>query len=399
MTTRALVTPQLMRVLAAVFGSCLNFYLLIAVVPLYLTDRGWSGAGAGLATGLMMGGTVVTELAVPLLVARFGYRVLLSTGLILLGVPSLLLAISDALPVVLFVSVARGAGLAIMFVADTALVAAVVPPHRRGEALGLTGVVAGVPAVVGLPLGVVLTERAGYTAVFLLAAVAALAGLAALRGLPEPPAEPSHDRPADVLKALARPELRRPVLVFGAVALAGGVVATFLPLAASGAYVPVALLVQAAGAPLARWWAGRYGDRHGHGRLLVPSVVLTAVGAASLVLLHNPVAVIGGMVLFGLGFGAAQNVALSLLFDRVRRSEYGRASALWSVAYDAGWGIGAVVFGTVAAGTGYQTSFGLVAVLLAVAFVPALRDSRLKGAVRHSEHHGRTDHQLHVPVA
>jgi MFS family permease len=368
-----LLTPALVRVLVAVFGSCLNFYLLIAVVPLYLSG----GAAAGLATGAMMLATVLTELAVPVLVARFGYRVLLGAGLVLLGVPSLALVVSSAMPVVLAVCVARGAGLAIMFVADTALVAQVVPAHRRGEALGITGVVAGVPAVVGLPLGVELSRSAGFEVVFVLAALSALAGLAALPGLPGRTRTEGHvERPADVVRGLRDRGLRRPTLVFGVVALAGGIVATFLPLAAASSMVTVALLVQAATAPLARWWAGRFGDRYGHRRLLVPSVLVTAVGAASLVWLDNPVAVIAGMVLFGAGFGVAQNVSLAIMFERVSPERYGRVSALWSIAYDAGWGIGAVAFGAVVGTTGYAAAFGLVALALFAAVGPARRDTR-----------------------
>ncbi len=369
-----LVTAQFLRVLVAVFGSCLNFYLLISVVPLYLTRAGWSSAGAGLATGLMMAATVATEILVPVLVSRFGYRALLGAGLVLLGVPSLALMISAATPLVVLVSVARGVGLAIMFVADTALVAAVVPAGRRGEALGIAGVVAGAPAVIGLPLGVDLAGRYGFEVVFALAAIAAFAGLAALPGIPRATGGQAADRPVDVLRGLRDGALRRPVIVFGVTAMAGGVVATFLPLAAAGPLVPVALLIQAAGAPAARWYAGRYGDRHGHGRLLLPSVLLTAIGAASLVLLDQPMAVIGGMVLFGLGFGAAQNVALAVMFDRVRRDGYSRVSALWSVSYDAGWGIGAIAFGSVAGMTGYPMAFGLVALSLLAVLLPAYRD-------------------------
>ena len=376
-----LLTPALARLLVAVFGSCLNFYLLISVVPLYLAEAGWGGAGAGMSTGVMMAATVATELVMPILVARFGYRALVGAGLVLMGLPALLLTTSAALPLVLLVCVARGVGLAIMFVADTALVALVVPAHRRGEALGLTGIVIGVQAVIGLPLGVQLNHWFGHDVVFVLAAVAALSGLAALPGLPRRdglvvPAEAG--RVGDVVRALGRGDLRRPTMVFAAVAVAGGVVATFLPLSAAdgrGSLVAAALLVQAAGAPLARWWAGRYGDRHGHGRLLVPSVLLTAIGAAALVWLDNPVAVLAGMALFGLGFGAAQNVTMAMMFERVPAAEYGRVSALWNIAYDGGWGLGAVAFGAVVGTTGYPLAFGLVAMVLVTALVPARRAS------------------------
>jgi MFS family permease len=389
MNADRLLSPQLIRLLMAIFGSCLNFYLLVSVVPMYLADAGWGSGGAGLATGAMMFATVLTELTVPALTARFGYRAMLGAGLVLLGVPSLLLPFSSAMPLVLAVSMARGAGFAIMFVADTALVAEIVPPNRRGEGLGLVGVAAGIPAVVGLPLGIQLTGWAGYEVVFVLAGVSALAGLVAVPGLPgrtaangtvadRTAANPSArvERPLDILRGLGGSGLRRPTVVFGATTLAAGVVMTFLPLAVAAdrqSMVAAALLVHAAVAPAARWFAGWYGDRYGASRLLLPSIVLSAVGAAGLVLVDSAVAVIGGMVLFGLGFGAAQNVTLAMMFDRVGTSEYGKASALWSLAYDGGIGIGAVGFGAVVGFTGYPTAFGLTALLLFAAVLPALR--------------------------
>ena len=50
---------------------------------------------------------------------------------------------------------------------------------------------------------------------------------------------------------------------------------------------------------------------------------------------------IASVTLFGIGFGAAQNVTLALMFARVSRSDYARVSMLWNLADDAGMGIGA----------------------------------------------------------
>jgi hypothetical protein len=46
---------------------------------------------------------------------------------------------------------------------------------------------------------------------------------------------------------------------------------------------------------------------------------------------------------------------------------------LWNLAYDGGWGAGAIIFGFVVAGTGYPIAFALTAALVAVATLPALR--------------------------
>jgi predicted MFS family arabinose efflux permease len=372
------VRPRIMsRALALVFmvsfGAAASFYLLLSVVPMYAASVGVGGVGAGLATGALMASTVATELVTPRLVARFGYRAVLAGGLVLLGAPALALPGSKGMATILLVCVVRGVGFAIAIVVGGALVASLVPPQRRGEGLGISGVVVGVPAVVALPLGVWLVGHAGYQVVFVAGAVAALAGLAAVRGLPG--RQPEPERGLGVLAGLRTPALLRPSTVFSTTAMAAGVVVTFLPIAvghASGNLAAVALLAQPASSTLSRWWAGRYGDQHGAARLLGPAVFVSAAGILALVLVPSPTAMVIGMVVFGAGFGVAQNASLSLMFDRVPASGYGAVSAVWNLAYDAGMGLGAAGFGLLIGPLGYSSGFALTACVL-LASLPLAR--------------------------
>jgi len=372
-----LLTSQFGRLLFTVFGSALSMYLLTSVVPLYLAASGSGGIGAGLSTGAMMLSAVGVELLVPRMLARWGYQVVLGLGLILLGAPSLVLLFTASLPLVLAVCVVRGAGLAILVVGAVALIAEVTPAHRRGEAFGVYGVVVGLPAAIGLPLGVYLTGVVGFDVLFVLAAVASLLGLATLGGMPKQPSvEKQHVK---VLGGLRGSGLLMPTFVFAAVTVAAGISVTFLPLAVAAdnqSLVAAALLMQAITAPGARWLAGRYGDRVGPAKLLAPALLLAALGAGALVLIGSAVAIVVGSTLFGIGFGAAQNLTLSLMYNRVPKSRYGQVSALWNLAYDGGWGIGAIVFGAIVAGTGYSVAFGLTAVVVALALIPALKSPR-----------------------
>jgi hypothetical protein len=61
--------------------------------------------------------------------------------------------------------------------------------------------------------------------------------------------------------------------------------------------------------------------------------------------------------LFGIGFGIRQNVTLALMVDRAPFSGYGWASALWHLAYDAGYGAGPAVFGVFVACNCYTAAF------------------------------------------
>lgn len=371
----SILSPALIRVFVASAGSLTSFYLLLSVVPLYATSVGAGAAGAGIATGVLMFATVGTEFVTPRLVERFGYRVVLAAGLVLLGGPALLLPLATSMPEILAVSIVRGVGFAIVVVLGGALVAMIVPSERRGEALGLSGIVCGVPGVVALPLGAWLAGHIGYAGVFVIGGLAAVAGLIAVPGLPGRSAASDEPEPR-IVDGLRDRAMRRPALAFGATAVAGGIVVAFLPLAVSGAaggLVATALLVQSAAATVTRWWAGRRADRHGADGLLGPAVLLSAVGMLLLALTAVPVAVLAGALVFGAGFGVAQNASLALMFDSVPRSGYGLASALWNMAFDGGYGLGAAGCGLVAGAAGYPIAFALTAAVVFTAVLPARR--------------------------
>ena len=82
------------------------------------------------------------------------------------------------------------------------------------------------------------------------------------------------------------------------------------------------------------------------------------------------------MILFGAGFGATQNVTLALMMDRSQPHEYGRTSALWNLAYDGGFGVGAIGLGLLIGPVGYVTGFAITAAVLVAALVPAWADRR-----------------------
>jgi predicted MFS family arabinose efflux permease len=244
----------------------------------------------------------------------------------------------------------------------------------------LYGVAIGVPSIVGLPSGLWLSEHFGYETVFLAGAALSLVALAAVPAMPSRSARIEH--PGGVLRVLRLGGLAGPSAIFAAVTLAAGVLLTFLPLAVSGSrqLAALGLLVQSCATPLTRWLAGRYGDKHGSGVLLVPSVLVSALGVALLVWVNSPLAVIAGLGLFGAGFGVAQNATLALMFERVPKAKYGQVSAVWNLAFDGGMGVGAIGFGVLAGPVGYSTGFAIIAAVLAAAVLPAWRDRRFRPA-------------------
>jgi MFS family permease len=398
-----LLTAPLAATFLVEFMALTSFFLLLSVMPMLAAAAGVGSSGAGLLTGSLLLGTVAAEAAAATLISRFGYRTVITAGAILLGAPALALLIREPQAVMVSVSLVRGFGFGLCGVATGALTAKLLPPDRRGEGLGLLGLVSGVPAIVALPAGIWLAGHHRAAAAAAVAATVGLLPLAAIRWLPREGevshnarAERMQDAPgrgqvedapgrgrmpgADRRGRITGAALRLP-LIFAAATVAAGVLVSFLPLAKG---IPAnlssaALLVQAITATLSRWQAGKHGDRYGHARLLIPALPVAALGMAAMMLLGWPAMIFAGMVLFGAGFGVIENATFALLIEQLPET---KASALWNFAYDAGYGAGPVAFGPVCARTGYPAAFALTGVLILAAVPAASRERKAAGSQR-----------------
>jgi len=370
-----LIRPIVLLTLVA-FASLFGFQLLLSVVPLYADEAGGGSSGAGLATAAFMLSTVLTQIQMPRILARYGYRRAFAAGLLFLGAPALFYAYAETLVPILAVTLLRGVGFGIVTVVFAALIVELAPPGRRGEALGLLGVTITLPTVFCNALGLWLVERSGFEIVFLLGGAAPLVGIIMIPGISSAPAAGEDETGgAGFFAGLGRANLRRIFVLFAAATMAAGVVVTFLPLAVPGAGVlsaAGALLVVGIASTVSRWWGGRFGDRRDPRLLLAPGLVICAVGVA--VLPFGGVPMIFGAALFGTGFGLLQNSTLILMMGRVSKSEFRLGSTLWNAAFDAGTGIGAFSFGFVISAIGYYWSFAICSALLASALVLVVLD-------------------------
>jgi MFS family permease len=386
-----IVSRALLVRFVSIVASALSFFLPLSVVPMYASrsDTAATADLAGIATGVLLLTTVACELATPRLVARLGPRRTLALGLFLLGAPALLLLTSAAAPVILMVNVLRGAGFAVTVVAGGALTAALIPTERRGEGLAVVGLVSGIPGLLALPAGVWAAQHWGFGIVFAVTAAAPLLALLTVPALPTTPhagraGRTDHTGLADqrrhgAMAGLRSAALNRPAAVFAASAIAAGVLATFLPLAVRHAptwIAPTALLIQSGTATVAKWIAGRLGDRRGHGRLLLPGTLLSTAGMAAIALTGTPVAVLAGAAAFGAGFGLLQNATLTVMYARADPAAYNTVSALWNAAYDLGMATGALGVGVLAPTTGYPLAFLIVALAMATALPIAHRTTK-----------------------
>ena len=377
--------PALLLLTAAGFAG---YAALLTVAPMWAVHGGADEAGAGLVNGVLLLATILTQPFVPRLLRRFGTGRVLAAGLILLGGPSLLHLISDRLDWILALSALRGLGFGILTVTGSTAVAHLVAPNRHGSAIGAYGAAIAIPQVVLLPAGPWIADVAGFWVVFALGALSILGAVAApplARALREQEAERTllDELEGDSQQATsaAPPQrlalrLARPTILLLGATLAGGAVITFAPLMSSSPLVAAGgLVVLTALAAISRWQMGTLADRYGMTRFLWPLVALTVVGLAlTAIAVGDPgdtrvVLFLVAMALVGVAYGGLQNLTLLLALSVVGRREYGTASAVWNVGFDAGMAIGAVLVGVLAAGFAFPTAL-LVAAALSLATLP-----------------------------
>jgi len=419
MTTLTAPAPRLVtRPFALACGAALAnltaFYLPLSVVPARAVAAGAPDGAAGLVTAALMLGGVLAECVAPRLMTRFGDRAVLATGLLLLGGAALLLVPAVDVVSATLVCGLRGLGFGFAVVVTGALVTRHVPAARRGEGLAVAGVAACLPAVAALPAGVWLADTCGADVVFVVAALVALVGAlaplalgrgagsarsaesvaAAAIGVPqlasaaavaapesaadpavgaaEPyaataagAAEPEAAPAAGGLMALARiPVQRRSAVLFAATTVAAGIVVAYLPLAAAGPAIALGLFVQALAATAARYGAGRWGDRHGHARLVGPGLAACGLGMVLLLGVDQPAVLLAAMAVFGTGFGVAQSATYAVMVERAPAGGDGAVSALWNLAYDLGYGVGPLAFAAVVGASGYPAAFALTGLVV-----------------------------------
>lgn len=379
--------PQIRAVFAISFAGLSSFSITLAALPAWAAQIGHPESVVGTITGVMLAVTVLTQLGTARLLYRFSTRSLLAAGSVLLGVPTPLYLLLPQLSSLYALSAIRGVGFAIVTVVGALAIPRAAPPERRGEAIGIFGLSAAIPMMVGISGGAALVLGGSFQVVAMLGALPLLSLLA----LPHVSAEDMGQAPqATVSLPRAALRLAFPAGLLLTITAAGGGLVTLLPLQRpAGAVAAIGLLIFGAVGMVARWRIGALLDRSGHGVVL--PVLLTA-GVLGLVLagltLTGPGSglLMVGAGLLGLAYGGLQTVTLEMCFQRVPASDAPTASAVWNAAFDGGTAVGAAALGFVGA-----TAWGGGGALMLGAIVIAVVGGVGLVAARHRPQHTETE--------
>ena len=374
--------PEVAVLTAVAFSVALGFGIVAPAIPLFAKDFGVSNFAAGAVISVF---ALVRFASAPVagrLVDRLGERLVLASGIGIVGVSSLLAGLSSSYVQLLVLRGVGGFGSAMFTVSSFALLLRVVAPHERGRATGVyqTGFLLG--GIAGPAFGGPLTAwslRAPfvvYAGTLLVAGAVATVFLARTALTEHERAAGTADHlPTSLGTALRSSAYRAAVVNNFAVGWAiFGVRASLVPLFVveglrlgpswTGAGLVLSAVVQA----LVLVPAGRLVDTRGRRPFLRAGAAFALAAGVTMALAGSAPLFLVGMALYGTG-SALLGVSTAAVVGDVIGGRGGAPVAAFQMASDAGAFIGPLVAGVLADAASFEVAFLATAAVSGLAFV------------------------------
>jgi MFS family permease len=395
--------PREVAVLAAVaFAVAVGFGIVAPAIPVFARQFGVGETAAGLVISAFAAMRFVSALAGGMLVERFGERLILSSGILIVAVSTGLAGLSQSYEQLLVLRAAGGVGSAMFTVSAIALLFRVVGGSSRGRASGLFQGGFLIGGLVGPALGGLLTNVSLRLPFFVYAGTLLVAGgiaavfLAHTRtrprtGTPEDSADPPDASPSvggrdEVVEAplRIRQAVRHPAYQAALAANFAtgwalfGVRMSLIPLFVTEAlqesvfWVGVGFVCSSLTHAVLLLPAGKYVDRAGRRPAMLIGGSVAAVSMVVLAFTSALPLYLMAMLMFGVG-SAYLGTAPGAVVGDVMRGRGGRVVAVFQMASDLGAILGPLVAGWLVQSLAYPWAWSVTAGVLVIGVAMTLR--------------------------
>lgn len=366
------------------FFFSMNGFILL---PLYIHSLGGTAAEIGVVMGLYNAVGILCQPLIGPWIDALGRKQFMLTGIGLVTGAALLAAVAPSIPVLALVRVLQGLGFSCFFVANYSYVIDLVPPARRGWALGIYGV-SGLVATALAPLvGEWVIRRFGFRPLFAAAAALAVVAAGFVWSLTERRRETALPVQGFPWERGGLAELfhisMAVTLFFG---LGAGTIFVFLPTFAENLGVRTLALFYTAYAVAAigvRVFGGQLIDTRGRRAVIVPSMFIQTGATALLAALGffvsrtSQTPVVPVLFLAGLMSGGAHGFLYpglaALVTDQTPETRRGVVVGIFSAVFLAGQTSGSFLFGYVTHAIGYAFMWSALTALLFLGAILSLK--------------------------
>ena len=379
MSKDRLVTPSYVLILAANFLLYFAFYLILPVLPFYLTEIFQTGNAA---VGVILSCYTVASLCIrpfsgylldtlarkPLYLIAYFLFITVFAGYILAGVLSLFIMLR----------VVHGLAFGMVTVAGNTIVIDITPSSRRGEAVGYYGLMNNTAMSFGPMIGLFMHDTCSFETIFLCSLLSGTVGFAAAFLVKTPVKEPVKREPISLARFVLIKGIPAGVALL-LLSIPYGMTSTYIAMYAKEIGITLSsglfFTFMAVGMAVSRMFSGRQVDK---GRItqvitlglyLVCACFFTLAACGKLMSLSPELTdVLFFMValLLGVGFGTMFPAFNTLFVNLAPNSQRGTATSTYLTSWDVGIGIGLILGGYIAQLTSFDMAYFFGACLTVV---------------------------------
>src|SRR5262245_45506159 len=356
---------------AFTFTVFLSAFMLFPTAPFRIVAVGGTKAEAGLFLGLLTYASALSAPVTGALADLVGKRRMLVTCGLVLSAFAAAYGLTRTWLVPLVLAALHGLFWSGLLAASAAYLTDLIPETRRAEGIGYWGL-STIVAIAFAPSTGLWLFRFGWGWVCGACCALNLVMTAIAFSLPDTE-QRSRLRDARLLEhGLVEWRVLRLAITLFLYSFGYGSITSFVALHADALGVtPRGIYFTALAASIlaVRPFSGPLGDRIGHLRVLVPSLLLIVAGLGLLAHSAGRAGLVASALVFGSGFGSAYPVFVAYVMKRVAPRRRGAAFGSILAAFDTGIGTGSIATGLLVERFGFSVAFG-VAVSLALCSLP-----------------------------
>ena len=384
-----------------VFAAFFDLFVQFPTIAPYAESLGASAALVGLIVAAYSFTNLFGNLGAGYILDRWGRRSPMLLGMAITVIAVFSYSLVQTPEQMMVARAVHGIGAAVLAPGAFSIIGDRTPSDRWGRAMGLTGALIAVAALIGPPAAGILRDLWGANVVFYVDTAFILITLIAFLLITRdasltPPAEESAQPASQREWRTRKPALWSAYAAAFAITVGIGALVTHLPLMLEeqgetaarsgysfGIYALVAMLVMAS--PISR-----AGDRFGRFGPLMLGLIGVAAGLALLGILEGYGGVVVGMAVFGLGYGLVFPAATALVAGANGAGRRGMAFGVFYAVYSFGVVVGASGSGRLAALSddlvGLPFLVAAAVVLAAVPLVAVLRYAATNTSTPSTQH-------------
>ncbi|WP_019376883.1 MFS transporter [Virgibacillus halodenitrificans] len=350
------------------------FYLLLTTLPIYVINNlDGSEAEGGLVVTVMLIAAIIVRPFSANLLDKVGKKKGLVGSVSIFTATTFLYIWVDSLTPLLFIRFFHGLSFGVITTATGAIAADIIPASRKGAGLGYFAMAMNLAVVVGPFIGLSLLQFVSFKTVFIILSIIMVTGVfCSMLVQVSPGTENMDTKPAKNFSIHQLIEVKAiPIaLISSIVSLSYASIISFISVYADSLGLASAasffFLVFAVVMILSRPSFGRAFDTKGPRVVIIPCLLIFAVGLIVLSFTQTALLLLVAAGLIGLGYGTLLPSFQTMSIQTASVARSGHATATFFMLYDAGIALGSFIWGAVVAGFGFKNLYLICAALVVI---------------------------------